>query len=135
MSDYREQTGSCMFCGQSRIIEMTEDEWLERIQKTNKSGATIADYMASRECNCRNGQEWRDKQENIEQAHSNIDMIFGEKYPEVADILSKSVEMIAEGVIRKITIMTPEKYQALMEKKRGSISVRLKEINETELTT
>lgn len=135
MDEYREQTGSCMFCGQNRIIEMSEDEWLDRIQKTNRSGKTIADYMASRECSCRDGMEWRAEQESMEQAVQNIEILFGEKYPEVADILTNAVELIGGKKIKRITVMTPEKYQATMEKKRASIRIHFKEVNETEMTT
>ena len=135
MSEYRQQTGCCAFCGQNRVIEMSEDEWLDRIQKTNRSGQNIADYMACRECTCRDGREWRAEQESIEKAHENIEGLFGENYPEIVDALSQNVGAVWERKIKRITVMTPEKYQATMERKKNAIRIHFKETRETEMTT
>ena len=44
MSD-RTKTGACRFCGQTKLITLSEDEWLDRIQKTNDPVRLEADVL------------------------------------------------------------------------------------------
>lgn len=45
--EQRTVNGACRFCGQIRMITLPEDEWLERIRKTNKDGNEVADDLAT----------------------------------------------------------------------------------------
>lgn len=127
-------TGTCQFCGQIRMIEKSEDEWLELIQKMNKSGKYIADFLATIECTCRDGLEWRAEQGVLKKAGEHIEFIFRDEYPEIADILQETKELIWHQQIKKIQIITPENYSARMIRSKGQLKVFFEKKNVTEMT-
>ena len=133
-NETRTVTGACRFCGQIRIIDMTEEEWLDRIQKENKGAETIADDMATLSCNCKQGSDWRADMLIISRCEENIELMFREKLPEIADIFQDAKTLVQKQMLKKITVTTHDGGTATMYKKSGSLCVRYVETHETEMS-
>ena len=101
----RAVTGACRFCGQTKLITLTEDEWLERIQKTGDAAEDIADEIATEGCSCKVGSDWRADHYVMDQCRENVEAMFREEFEEVADILQEAVPMVYNQQIKKISVM------------------------------
>lgn len=134
-SKYIEKTGTCRFCKQVQMIEMSEDEWLESIQKTNKAGADIADWFAALKCNCKEGSAFRLEQRVFEECETNINIMFGDSLPEIADTFQRLKAAIWHDSIRSIVIRTPNDITESMQKGNGNIKLKLIEKKCSELVT
>lgn len=130
----RTVNGACKFCGQIKMITLSEDEWLERIQKENKKAETIADEIATEECNCKEGSDFRADHYVIEQCRQNIEEMFRENFEEVADILQEAVTMVYYQTVKKVTVITPEHGVATMTRSGGNMKIKFSQKHETELT-
>lgn len=130
----RTVNGACKFCGQIKMITLSEDEWLERIQKENKAPETIADEIATEECNCKEGADFRADHYVIQQCRQNIEDMFRENYEEVADILQEAVPMVYYQTVKKVTVVTPEHGVATMTRSGGNMKIKFSQKHETELT-
>ena len=130
----RTVNGACKFCGQIKMITFSEEEWLERIQKENKAAGTIADEVATEECNCKEGSEFRADHYVIQQCRQNIEDMFRENYEEVADILQEAVPMVYYQTVKKVTVVTPEHGVATMTRSGGNMKIKFLQKHETELT-
>lgn len=109
MSETRTVNGTCRYCGQIKMITLTEDEWLEKFQETNQSAEDIADTMATEQCTCKEGSDWRADHWVMEQCRENIEEMFREDYEEIADLLQEAVPMVYHQTVKKISITTPER--------------------------
>ena len=130
----RTVNGACRFCGQIKMITLTEDEWLERIRKENMKAESIADEIATEECNCKEGADYRADHYVMVQCRENIEEMFREDYEEIADLLQEAVPMIYYQQIKKISITTPEHGVALMTRNGGNMKIKFSQKHETELT-
>lgn len=101
--------GSCRFCGQSQIIEYTEDEWLKLIRNTGEHPQDLADEYATRTCNCKEGYEYRAKEETVRICRDNINAMYGEDFPEVEKILLEAAPLVYGGEkIKRVTVVMPD---------------------------
>ena len=130
----RTVNGACRFCGQVRMITLSEDEWLERIRKTNKKAEEIADGLATEQCDCNQGSGWRADHYVMEQCRKDIEDMFREDYEEIADLLQEAVPMIYHQQIKRISITTPEHGVATMTRSGGNMKIKFTQKHETELT-
>ena len=126
--------GQCRFCGQIRMITLPEDEWLERIRKTNETGEDIADDLATEQCTCKDGSDYRADHYVMDQCRQNIEDQFREDYEEIADLLQEAVPMIYYQQIKKISITTPEHGVATMTRSGGNMKIKFSQKHEIELT-
>lgn len=130
----RTVNGACRFCGQVRMITLSEDEWLERIRKTNKKAEEIADDLATEQCDCNQGSDWRADHYVMDQCRQNIEAMFRKDYPDIADLLLEAVPMIYYQEIKRISITTPEQGTASMVRSGGNMKIKFTQKHETELT-
>lgn len=130
----RTVNGSCRFCGQVKMIALTEDEWLEKIRKTNKSAEDLADDLATEQCSCNQGSDYRADHYVMEQCRQNIENMFRRDYEEIADILQEAVPMVYYQQIKRISITTPEHGVATMVRSAGNMKLKFTQKHETELT-
>lgn len=130
----RTVNGSCRYCGQIKMITLTEDEWLERIQRTNQDGNTIADTLATEQCTCKEGSDWRADHYVMDQCRENIEDMFRQDYEEIADLLQEAVPMVYYQQIKKLSITTPEHGVATMNRAGGNMKIKFSQKHETELT-
>lgn len=101
--------GICRYCGQTMFTEWEEDKWLDVIQKNNMSPQDIADENATLACKCKQGLGYRKRKEAVKTCGDNIEAMFREHYPEVADILQEAKELVYGGnCIKKLTVTMPE---------------------------
>ena len=128
------KTGICKFCGQSRIVEYSEDEWLQAVAESNMSIEELADLEAMEQCTCREGAGWRNTRRVLEQTGKNIEYMFRETYPEIADILQEAKSMVWGGQIRKITVATHESGTVLMVRNNEKLDIRYTEKKEKKMT-
>lgn len=134
METIRPKAGICKFCGQSKMIDLTEDKWLERIAQTNQDPQEIADCLATEGCNCKEGSDWRADRYVLQQCEENIEAMFREKYPEIADIFQAAKARIWYQTLKKITCSTHESGTAAMYRSGGNIEIKFIQKNETKLT-
>ena len=134
MSEENTRMGNCLFCGQTRIIELPLEDLLDRIKKTGKAAEDIADYEASRECKCKEGSAWREDQRVQEDCEQNIEEMFRDDYPEIAEIFQGVKGIIWRKRLKKISIATNEGGNASMYRKEGCIEIKFTQKNEKKLT-
>lgn len=128
------QSGTCRFCGQVKMITLSEDEWLERIRTSGKSGTEIADDMATEQCTCKQGSDWRTENYVMMQCRDNIEEMFREEYEEIADLLQEAVPMVYRQDIKRVSVTTPEHGVATMTRIGGNMKLKFTQKHETELT-
>lgn len=134
MSEIRPVTGACPFCGQQRIVEMSEDEWLTWIQETNKDAEELANEVAADQCHCREGQEWRSERKVLEHCRQNIEAMFREKNPEIADVLQEARPLIWSQKLKRLSVTTHEGGVASIYRTGGNIEIKFLQKSETKLT-
>lgn len=134
MSEERTVNGACRFCGQVKMITLTEDECLEWIRKTNRSGNDIADDLATEQCDCKQGSDWRADNYVMMQCRQNIEDMFREKYEEIAEALQQVVEPVYRQQIKRVTYTTPEHGVAMMTRSGGNMKIKFTQKHETEMT-
>lgn len=135
MSEMIEKTGVCRFCSQVRMIERTEDEWLDLIARTNAKGQDVADYLAVLECNCREGADFRTEQRIFQEAKENIDTMFGEEYPEIADTFQNLKAAIWHNQLKRVKISTHENEVAEMSRTQNRIRIAMTRKKQSEMIT
>lgn len=103
------QTGCCHYCGQ--VINLETD---------GKRTEAELDRMAQDKCNCYGAARAR----RIESTGKNIDKLFGEDFPDVAELLKAAAPMIMQYELNKITIDTGKKVKAVLTmNSKGAIKV------------
>lgn len=103
------QTGCCHYCGQ--IINLETD---------GKRTEAELDRMAQHKCDCVGARRAR----RIENTEQNIDELFAEQFPEVAELLKKAAPLIMQYKLNKITIDTGKKVKAVLTmNSKGMIKV------------
>ena len=130
----RTVNGACRFCGQVKMITLSEDEWLERIRKENKKGDEIADDLATEQCSCNQGSDYRADHYVMEQCRHNIEDMFRDEFEEIADLLQEAVPMVYYQHIKRVSITTPEHGVATMNRSGGNLKIKFTQKHETELT-
>lgn len=130
----RTVNGACRFCGQLRMITLSEEEWLERIRIANKDGHEVADDLATEQCTCKEGADWRADNYVMDQCRENIEEMFRQDYEEIADLLQEAVPMVYYQQIKKLSITTPEHGVATMNRAGGNMKIKFSQKHETELT-
>lgn len=133
MSD-KTVTGACRFCGQTKMITLTEDEWLDRIRKTDKEADEIADDIATEECTCSAGSDFRADHYVMDQCRENIEEMFREEYEDIADLLQEAVPMVYYQRVKRVSITTPEHGIASMVRSGGNLKIKFSQKHETEMT-
>lgn len=133
MSEMRQVTGSCPYCGQQRMIELSEDEWMDLIAETDKDAEELANIMAAEQCKCREGQEWRADRHVLKMCEDNIEAMFREKNPEIADVLQAARPLIWHKRLKRLSITTHEGGVASIYRSGGNIEIKFLQKNETKL--
>ncbi|MBR2561885.1 MAG: hypothetical protein IKE31_07030 [Eubacterium sp.] len=130
----RTVNGACRFCGQIRMITLPENEWLERIQKENKDGTVIADELATEECDCKQGADFRADHYVMTQCRENIETMFRKDHEEIAEIFQTAVAAVYYQNIVGVSVTTPERGVATMRRSGGDMKLKFIQKHETELT-
>ena len=111
------QIGYCSDCGQAKQFQT--------------SGGVSQDQLnewATDECKCEAGKERRRIKQSHEKALKNIDKLFGERFPETAQILNDSLEFVIMDVIDSITIKTGYGVDAKLSiTSKGKVNVESKQ--------
>lgn len=106
----QETTGMCRFCGQSAMVVVPDDATKEQIIEE-----------ATLQCNCKLGNEYREKLEHdskiemaITSAQGTTFELFHDDYAEIEEIFNHCMSYLTEKKFKKITIATGEKTKATM---------------------
>lgn len=89
------QVGYCEVCGQAK-----------QFQTTGGVEQSQLDEWATDECTCTAASERRLIKKRQERAVENIEKLFGEKFPETAEVLKTALPFIIKDQIESITIKT-----------------------------
>lgn len=132
--EIRPQTGNCKFCGQTKIVNLTETEWLAAIKESNLSGQELADMVVMDQCTCKEGAGWRHNRQIMQQADGYIEFLFREKYPEIADTLQEAKALVWGGQIKRITASTQDSGTAVMYRSNEKLEIKFTQKKETKMT-
>ena len=91
-SEEYQTVGVCKFCGQSRVYDWAPED---------------PDEEATQDCQCVKGGQYRQKMKVLTAAEQNIDAIYGEHFPEVAEAFQELKGYVYDGLIGRITIRLP----------------------------
>lgn len=114
-------TGMCRFCQQDRFV----------VGAGKCKNQEEINEIATFECNCEEGQSWRDRQTSAKQAKDKLaEMFISETESHAAEMyLRPAIEDIAENRISSISITLTEKVSASVSiNGKGQIIVKRKEV-------
>ncbi|MBQ2558305.1 MAG: hypothetical protein II553_04775 [Lachnospiraceae bacterium] len=113
--------GVCRFCGQQRFYDWDPID---------------PDGEATMDCKCHDGEAYREKVKIMNAADVNINEIFAEKFPDVAETFRELKDKIYDGKIGTVTIKLPGSATARMSMPTATaIKVEYKKTTVTELST
>lgn len=103
--------GCCKFCGQNVMVEITEDlrkEFPDECEDLKNAGTdeehtAAVDALASLLCKCRDGKDFRAYAKRIRSCTDQIEAMFRESYPDIADVLQDTKEFVLGGNISVVT--------------------------------
>lgn len=128
-----QMTGCCMACGQTKLIEI---DGYEAEELGDEELQRLADREATKGCKCKEGYALRDKWAIVDECAENIEAMFRESHPEIADLFQEAKEPVYDHVIRKINIQTQDgSGTAVMYRKGKTIELKFAERKETTLAT
>ena len=111
------QIGYCSACGQAK-----------QFQTSGGVKQDLLNEWATEECKCEEGKERRQMKKSHEKAIKNIDKLFGERFPETAQILKDALEFVIMDVIDSITIKTGYGVDAKLSiTSKGKVKVESKQ--------
>lgn len=114
-------TGMCRFCQQDRFV----------VGAGKCKNQEEINEIATFECNCEEGQSWRERQTSAQQAKDKLaEMFISEMERNAAEkYLRPAIEDIAENRISSISITLTEKVSASVSMNgKGQIIVKRKEV-------
>lgn len=92
-SEKSQTVGVCKFCGQTRVYDWMPDD---------------PDFEATMDCSCAGpGESFRQKTKILNLAYDNIESIFRNDFPEVADSFQALKENVYDGKIGRVTFRLP----------------------------
>ena len=125
--EYVNKYGNCIYCGQSRMVEVFEGD-LEKASSEEE----YVNLLATEKCECQEARTQRHIKQQTLKAKSFVNNYFGKDFPEVAEILSFAVEKVVEGKFSKITIDTGCKVKGIVQiNSKGNIKVQKKATNDS----
>ena len=134
--------GCCRYCGQTKMIEVTEDlkaEYPDEVKaflaaESDNEEEEAADVLASITCRCKEGCDMRAYHRRLKDCTDKIEAMFRENYPEIADALQETKTAVMSGDILKITITdTMTGGVASMFMKKDRLKIRWKKPVEWEI--
>lgn len=125
--DYVSRYGNCIYCGQSRMVEVFEGDLAKA-----SSEEEYVNLLATEKCECQEARAQRHIKQQISKAKQCIKQYFGKDFPGTAEILSNAVEQIINGKFNKITIDTGCKVKGIVQiNSKGNIKVQRKATNDS----
>lgn len=125
--------GACRFCGQNKMIEVPNGYTQKEI-----------DEEVTCECKCDEAKAYQEKKEREERleaqklsAQGTTFELFHNDFPEVEQILNKTIPLLVTKKVKKLTVNTGTKVTATIGISKGTIKVERTETSkysrETEL--
>lgn len=116
-------TGECRYCGQIHVVEGPEELSRKEI-----------DELATWQCVCKGAINYKERETCKAAAVENIRGLFNKNYGELQELLIAAVPMIADGVIKKVTVDTGGRVKATLTGKGAGIKVEksIKEVQSLE---
>ena len=102
-------TGTCKYCGQTMMVETEYQEY--------------ADKIATDECKCEEGREYRNIEEWKVEAKANIDALTEDVGATITEAMEKVVDAIAAGECKKASIKINERVSINIALKKDCIDV------------
>ena len=125
--EYVNKYGNCIYCGQSRMVEVFEGDLVKA-----SSEEEYVNLLATEKCECQEARSQRHIKQQISKAKQCIKQYFEKDFPETAEILSNAVEQIINGKFDKITIDTGCKVKGIVQiNSKGNIKVQRKATNDS----
>ncbi len=114
-----QKTGTCRFCGQTKIIEVPDSMPQNEV-----------DEEATLECKCPDAKVYKEKKEKEEQiemaktsAKGTTFELFHEEFPEIEDVLNYAMDALTAKKFKKLSITTGGKTKATISFAKDTIKV------------
>lgn len=137
-----ERMGCCQFCGQTMLIKVTDElreEFPEEVEELGRSATeeeeeAAADALASLLCRCKDGKDYRSYRNRIRSCSDQIEAMFRDSYPEIADALQETKDAVIAGYIARIQVTEAATGgTASMFMKKDRLKIRWKKPIEMEI--
>lgn len=110
-----QQLGNCIYCGQSVLLNTSGMADKEQLDK-----------WATERCTCADAVKIQKMKRAKRSAEDNIRAMFSNEYPEVADILNRTLPYIASERVLKVTVDTGRGVKGNMTvTNKGTIKVEM----------
>ena len=128
MSEIKEMYGECKFCGQQFL--------LTEIPINEDGSAPDFNELATMKCDCKEGREYRDKTNDLEEAFENIKVLFA-KFPETtSDFLKEAAIAVRSKFVDRVTVKLSDEVTATVKLKGcDHIAIERKKTEKTEMET
>lgn len=110
-------TGECIYCGQIRQVNVPEGTPKEEVNRA-----------ATLNCECEESIKVYKLEEMKSAAEKNIDFLFREEYPEIANLIKAALPAISKRKLEKVTIKDKSITGTIMITGKGHIKVERSEI-------
>lgn len=109
--------GACRYCGQIKQVEVPANSEMEVVIEAATMG-----------CGCDAAKEYQ----VITKGKKKIDELFGEDFPEAAEVMKESVVPIVQGIIKNITVDTGWNVKGKISLKPKGLNIKREEKKERE---
>lgn len=121
----RTERGICRFCGQMKMIEITESMGEPTQEQLNE--------LASESCVCEGARKYRERDKIIKAAQTDIDAMLTTTMPEVAAELIDMVPYVFDEKIKKVTMKMPNNVTVNLFKVGRGVKITHESKKKTEL--
>lgn len=101
--------GTCKYCGQQMMTQSEIEE--------------VANDIATLDCKCEEGRNYRNIEDMKTEAKSNVRTLFETVQDPVKQIMDNAIDAIAAGTCKDVTIKVNERLKAKIAKGKDSIKV------------
>ncbi|MBR3183295.1 MAG: hypothetical protein IKF61_02980 [Firmicutes bacterium] len=116
------ETGTCKFCGQSKMINPL-DVYID------------VNYQASLECKCQEGEAWRRYEAVKISTSENIRHLIGKKFPAIAEIMEEAMEPVWNEDIVTLQATTYDGDVITLKRVKDALNIKHVHKEEYELTS
>lgn len=122
----KERIGACRFCGQlCRISEEQYQDYTANPANSDADPEDILNWIATMNCTCEDGRAEQAQQISKDETFDNIDKLFKEDHPEIAELLKSAAVLMYNQKMVKLSIQIGKYTKGTITKNsKGIVQVK-----------
>lgn len=122
----KERIGACRFCGQlCRISEEQYQDYTANPANGDADPEEILNWLATLNCTCEDARAQQRVEISKDETFDNIEKLFGENNPEIAEILKNAAILMYEGKMSKMSLQIGKYTKGTIAKNsKGVVQVK-----------